>query len=262
MATLTVATITPERVHLVLDNPTALNVGKVMRADVNGTRTLRTQTGQLPSTGASLDFYDYEAALNGAVTYTAYSVANAVIATASVTAAGPAHVLIIACPLYPTDGVVLAPGDELSGITFATTWGSTRAGRTTLHAVIGRTDPAAVLHAVASRAGDLLLICPDHPTCKEIESQLSLARTFMLRQSDVPGLDAYFVVTSLAARNHDSTARWELTVSMAEVAWPVGSFVPSSVWTYADLLAGYGDYNAVAAGFANYATLNDRQPLP
>src|SRR6187402_3177503 len=90
MATLTIATYTPQRVHLVLDNPTALNVGKVMRADVNGTRTLRTQTGQLPSTGGSLDFYDYEAALSGNITYTAYSVANAVIATATLEIGGTA----------------------------------------------------------------------------------------------------------------------------------------------------------------------------
>jgi len=109
----------------------------------------------------------------------------------------------------------------------------------------------------------MTLICPDHATCELIESQLSLAQVFQLRQSDVAGLDAYFVVTSLGASNVADSLRWQLVVGLAEVAWPVGSFVPTTVWTYADLLAaGYGDYNGVAASFASYATLLDRAPIP
>jgi hypothetical protein len=488
-ATLTIATVNADRVHLVLSNPDGTNVGKVIRTDVNGTHTVRTQAGELPGTAANLDLFDYEFALTGTVSYAAYSVANVVIASASVdiggtamtgltyrgpwpetrtnllpnpsfeantsgwgsaraaiarttpaapftgtgvvqvtndaststhylissylpapaaggpvtfsgyarllsgTAAGyyaqvifydaanggvgpaingtpaalvagtwtrlavtatvpagavnvrfvitspagvagavweadgmlaeassvlapyidttgyasyavddsvtyagrsyrcvtahtaaaaptpnadprwavlptltvPAfeHVLILACPLYPTNGVTLAPGGTLTDVTFAVSWNSNRAGRTTLHDVIGRPDPVPVLHPAATRAGDITLISPDHATCEQIEAQLSLPQVFQLRQSDVPGLDAYVVVTGLGASNVPDYRRWQLVAGIAEVAWPVGSFVPSSVWTYADLLAaGYGDYNAVAASFASYATLLDRVPIP
>lgn len=264
-ATLTIATVTPQRVHLVLSNPDAANVGKVMRADVNGTHTVRAQAGQLPSTVTSLDLFDYEYALASGrkVTYTAYSTANAVLASVSFTTGDPGHILIIGCPLYPTNGVVLAPGDTLTNVSFAVSWSTTRTSLSTLHTVIGRSDPVPVLHTAATRAGTVTLICPDHATCERIEAQLSLAQVFQLRQTDVAGLDAYFVVTSLAASNVDLSLRWQLVVGLVEVAWPVGSFVPTSVWTYADLLAaGYGDYNGVAASFENYATLLDRVPIP
>ena len=264
-ATLSIATVTLDRVHLVLSNPDGANVGKVMRADINGTHTVRTQPGQLPGTAVSLDLFDYEYALAGGhtVTYTAYATNNAVLATVGFTTQTPGNVLYIACPLYPSNGVVLAPGDTLAGVSFAVSWSTTRASLSSLHTVIGRSDPVPVLHPAATRAGDMTLICPDHATCELIESQLSLAQVFQLRKSDVAGLDAYLVVTALGASSIEGSKRWQLVVGLAQVAWPVGSFVPTSVWTYADLLAaGYGDYNGVAASFESYATLLDRVPIP
>lgn len=461
-ATLSVATATPERLHLVLSNPDGYTVGKLMRTDVNGTRTVRTQAGQLPSTAVGIDFYDHEYALAGGVTYTAYNTANAVIATATLatgrtnlapnpsfeanitgwtvtpgtggaaslsnpgvtqaapntgakalratwttatTAAGTTfllspvtfvptspgtvltasvwarssvaqrlalrvtwrdaggatigtadgaalvtvagtwtrlsstgtaptgtataqlnlrcptgtgavlwapgdtldvdgvlvetgttlgqffdgnspyavwngtpdassshelttqaqHALVLACPLYPSNGITLSPGSTdgsvPQGITFALSWSSTRATQSRLHPVIGRTDPVVVLRPAATRAGNLTLICPDHLTCEQIESQLSLAQIFQLRQSDVAGLDTYFAVTATDASNLEGLRRWQLVVSLQEINWPAGTFTPVTVWTFADLLAEYGDFNAVAASFASFATLLDKDPL-
>lgn len=263
-ATLTVATATADVIHLVLANPDAFNVGKVMRSDVNGTRSVRTQTGQLPSTGGSLDFFDYEAALTGTVTYTAYNTANAVIATTSHTQ-DYQHTVYLACPLYPSNGVVLADGDLDAATSYVTAWQAARAGRSTMHAVIGRSDPVPVLHGAAARAGTFAVICPDRAAAKQLEDQLSLPQAFQLRQTDVPGLDMYFVVAGLDSQNIADTnaPRWHVDVAFQEIAWPPGTFTPTSVWTYADVLAaGYGDYNGLAVSFATYATLLARQPLP
>jgi hypothetical protein len=61
---------------------------------------------------------------------------------------------------------------------------------------------------------------------------------------------------------HDVTPerRWTVAVEFTEVAWPTGYVVPITVWTYNDVVAGYGDYNAVAASFATYADLLERLP--
>lgn len=263
-ASLVVLTATAERLHLQLSNPDGFNVGTLMRTDVNGTRTVRNVAGQLPSTAALLDFYDYEYALSGTVTYVVYTGAGNAIAQVTYTAAS-VHDLVIACPLYPSAGVVLSPddtGDTLSSVSFALSWNSTRAALSTLHQVIGRSEPVPVLRPAATRAGDLTLICPDHATCEQIEAALALPQLFMLRQSDVPGLDCYFVVRALAASNIEGIRRWQLVVSLTELDWPAGEFVPPGVWTYADVLAAYGDYNAVAASFATYADLLDRTPKP
>jgi len=151
-ASLTILTVIPERVHLLLSNPDGANVGKVIRADVNGTHTVRTQAGQLPGTMATLDLFDYEYALAAGkvVTYTAYSTGNAVLASVSFTTGAAGHVLILACPLYPSNGVVLARGDTLTNVTFAIAWGTTRASLSTLHQVIDRSDPVPVLHPTAT----------------------------------------------------------------------------------------------------------------
>lgn len=270
-ATLTVITVTPDRAHLVLDNPDRYNVGKVMRADANGTRTVRTVLGQLPSTAATFDFYDYEYALAFdetvyGVRYLVYNTAGALIAEAVFSTGDARHMLTFACPLFPYNGIILAPADTddtlAPGVSFAVSWSSTRAGMTRLHSVVGRADPVAVLRAAATRAGDITLICPDHRTCKQIESQLALPQVWMLRQSDVVGLDAYLVVTSLAASNVPDSRRWQLVVSCTEVAWPPGELQLTDVWWYQDVPVEYGDYNAVAAAFASYAALLDKAPSP
>lgn len=266
MTALTVTSLTAQRIVLHLDNDTAANVGSVVRVDVNGTRSVRTQTGQLPSTAVSLDFYDEEyAPAPGVVAYTAYTAAGAVLASTSVTvpATPAAHVVYVACPLYPSNGFALSSGDLGPDTSFAISWDATRAARSTEHQVIGRADPVVVLRPGATRAGTLTLVCPTRLAAKLVEDQLSLPYVWLLRQSDVPGLDMYFTTGAVQARNIPDTTgpRFEVVVGFTEVNWPPGTFTPSNVWTWADVVAGYGDWNAVGATFATWATLLEKDPI-
>jgi len=261
-ATLEIAFVLPERIHLRLLNPDAFTIARIMRADVNGTRTVRTLSGQLPSTVTVIDVDDFEYALaGGPITYTVYNGANAVVATAT-TAVGPyPHSVVIGVPLYPSDGVTLADGTlDPATTTFAITWDGTRNARTTVHDVIGRPDPIAVLRAVALQSGSITLIGPQHLAVDDLAATLALPRVFMLRQADVPGLDMYFVVTGLGLTNIDGSLRWQLVVNFTEVTWPNGVYLPITVWTYADLAAGYADYNAVASSFADYLAVLENRP--
>jgi len=107
------------------------------------------------------------------------------------------------------------------------------------------------------------LICPDYATAEDIAAHLANPRVFMLRQSDVPGLDLYFTVTALDLANVDPGApHWQLGVGFAEVTWPNGGYVPVAVWTYADLAAAYPDYNAVATAFVDYLAVLEHRPTP
>jgi hypothetical protein len=260
-------TITPARVHLRLDNPDLFSVGSVTRQDVNGTRSVRTPTGQLPSAAPSIDIYDFEyaPAYPGAVTYSVYSAAGALLGGASYTVTTTLqHVVWITCPLYPSNSFEVSGGDLGPATSFVTTWDSTRAGRSTPHQVLGRSDPVVVLRHGETRRGTMSMVCPDRLAAKRVEDQLSLPNVWQLRQSDVPGLDLYFTVESVQIRNIEASSgpRWDVALGFVEVNWPPGPFTPSNVWTYADVLAAYGDYNAVASSFASYATLLDKDPLP
>jgi hypothetical protein len=262
-ASFEITLVLPEWVHLRLLNPDLLNIAKIMRVDVNGTRTVRTRTGLLPSTSPAIDVDDFEYALSGQVVYTAYTTSGAVAATITLTSGQFPHVVVIAAPLYPSDGTVIADGSlDPTEITFAIAWDATRDAHTTVHDVIGRPGPVAVLRAAGLQAGTITFIGPDYLTTEHLSDQLSLPRVFMLRQADVPGLSLYFVVTSLGLVNIDPAPHWQLAVQFREVSWPSGDYQPTGVWTYADLAVAYPDYNAVAATFEDYLAVLERRPTP
>jgi hypothetical protein len=261
-ATLSIEFVLPERVHLRLLNPDGYTITRIMRADVNGTRTVRTLTGLLPSTAPVFDVDDFEYALSGTVVYTAYRNTGAAAATVTLVSGQFPHTLILTVPLYPSDGIVLADGSlDPKAVTFATTWDSTRNARTTVHEVIGRPDPIAVLRAAALQAGTITFVCPDYLTAEQLAEQLALPRVFMLRQADVPGLGLYFVVTTLGLTNTEPAPHWQLSVQFAEVSWPNGGYLPITVWTYAQLAATYPDYNALATAFVDYLAVLERRPI-
>jgi hypothetical protein len=125
-----------------------------------------------------------------------------------------------------------------------------------------------VLQTAATRTGTMDITCPDLATAQQVERSLSQALVFMLRQSDQNTVDLYFVPTNtdMSHGDQDWTSgenperRWTVTVTFTEVGWPVGDVVPIQVWTYNDVAAGYGDYNALSSSFATYADLLERLP--
>lgn len=276
--TITALDKTPTRLRLQIANPSGNTIGSLVRVDANGTHTVRAESGVFPSTAVSLVVSDYEYPLlfGATITYTAYSPASAALGTLVIDAAHPLFntgrgLVHLTVPQRPASGVQLNNGVGAAGGVLVS-WDDTRPTMSTVHTVIGRADPVVVLRAAASRTGNMTFVCPDLVTAQAVQRTLAQALVFALRQSDQRSLDVYFVATSVALTHADADwtqdgpnteqpeRRWSVAVGFAEVAWPTGYVVPITVWTWNDVVAGYGDWNAVTGTFKTWANLLDRVP--
>jgi hypothetical protein len=173
--------------------------------------------------------------------------------------------MYLSVPRYPSSGLALNTGADPAQPVI-THYTDTHQGQSVVHQVVGRSDPVVVLRPGGSRAGTFTLICPSLASAQEVSGILAQPQVFLLRQSDQNNLDLYFITEAVTTTHGDydwtqtpqPERRWYLDVAFIEVAWPAGVITPVTVWTYADVLAGYGDYNAVAAAFATYADLLER----
>lgn len=267
--TVAVTDRTLQRLRLQITNPDAYTIGKVMRSDANGTHSVRVEAGVLPTAATVLVLLDYEAPLlwHAVVRYDVYDTGNVVRGSVSVDATSPywaeqRGVLYLGVPLYPSYGLTLNDGADPAQ-SVITDYTDVHSGQSTVHQVVGRSDPVVVLRPGGTRVGTFTMACPSLAASQEVAGVLALPQVFHLRQSDQANLDLYFVVANTThshgaadwAQIPQPERRWFLEVEFVEVAWPPGVLVPVTVWTYADVLAGYGDYNAVAAVFATYADL-------
>jgi hypothetical protein len=274
--TVTVTARNVQRVRLQIDNPDAYNITKITRSDSAGVHSVRVVSGNLPNTDVSQLVLDYEASMlwHQTLRYDVYA-GNAVRGSVLIDAASPwwevpgRGVAYLNVPLYPSSGLMLNTGADLAQ-SVVTGWASTRAGLSTRHQVVNRVEPVVVLRPGAARTGTFTIVCPSLAAAQQLEAVLALPQVFQLRQSDQDDLDVYFTTDSTSLSHSEETwtdspapeRRWSVEVTFTEVAWPSGVLVPINVWTYADVTAGYGDYNAVAASFASYADLLERIETP
>lgn len=268
----------PTRLRLVISNPSGNTVGSIVRSDPNGTRTVRVESGVLPSTAASLVVSDYEYPLlyGATITYTVYSPASVALGSLTIGPGQPGFntergLATITVPQRPATSVELNDQDGFNGSPI-TRWDDAREARHTVHQIVGREDPVVVLQKAATRTGTIEINCPDLPTAQRIEATLAQAQVFDLRQSDQRSLDLYFVPTSIAVAHSEDDwtpsapgtgqpeRRWIVTVAFTEVGWPTGYVTPVNVWTWNDVVAAHGDWNAVMATYRSWANLLERVP--
>jgi hypothetical protein len=273
--TVTVTDRNASRIRLVIDNPDAYNVTKIVRTDAAGVHSVRVVAGALPSNDVSQLVLDYEASMvwHAPVRYDVYQ-DNTVRGSVVIDASSPwwdapgRGLLAINVPLYPSSGIVLNSGADPAQ-SWVLDWDSTRQGASTAHQIVGRSDPVVVLRPAATRTGTFTIVCPSLATAQRVTAVLAQPQVFQLRQSDQANLDLYFTTDSTSLSHGESAWtdtpqpewRWSVAVTFTEVTWPTGVVVPVNVWTYADVVANYGDYNAVAASFATYADLLERLPV-
>lgn len=274
--TVTVTDRNVQRVRLQIDNPNAYNVTKITRSDANGVRSVRVASGALPSTDTIQLVLDYEASMvwHRTVRYDVYE-NNTVRGSVVIDAASPwwdspgRGLAYLNVPLYPSSGVTLATAADRAQ-SWVSQWSSTRQGQSSAHRIVNRADPVVVLRQGATRTGTFTIVCPSLAAAQRVEAVLAQPQVMQLRQSDQNNLDVYFTTdaTALSHSEQDWTSspqperRWSVEVTFTEVAWPLGVVVPINVWTYADVVAGYNDYNAVAGSFATYADLLERIVIP
>lgn len=213
----------------------------ITRTDAAGRTGVRMRAGQVPALGV-LDVTDYEPALAGLVTYEVLG------ATASVD-------LTEAASTWLTVPLVVERSQQVAlGVVVA----SQRDSQTTVHQVIGRPDPVAVLRPLTTRRGTLTVWCPDYVAAQSIADLYALGEVVQLRQPDYPGLDMYHVAETLGTvveAPMTNPRRWTVTLGFVEVARPAGPRRGTAGWTYATVAATYASYVDVLAAWPTYDDL-------
>lgn len=251
---MTVLTLTPDpgtaSVRLTLTGAPAGPV-TIARVDANGARPVRLLAGQEPIAG-DLTVTDYEPALAGDLIRYDVKDGAGVTVSASTTLAGVTR---------PQLQLAALPQYRLA-LDLVTGYGADRAGTTTVHDVIGRTDPVVTLGRLGTRRGTLTLWAADHGAARAVEQLADRSNVLLLRQGDHSGMDLYFVATRTGVTPDDeatSPRRWSVELDYVEVAAPTGNLLGALGWTFEDV-ATLGSFAALPATFATFTDLTVGTP--
>lgn len=217
----------------------------IVRSDRNGLAEVRQHEGSLPVAG-DLVVDDWEAALDGPVTWTVTDAAGAA-STADLPAGLGVDTPWISHPGRPSLNrpVTVRSDDEPE-------W----AGRATRHDVIGRAVPVYVTQPLGGRSGVLELLAASWDEARAIRDVYTDGVPVLLRQPCLTGADYYHVPDSV--RLAPATARrwrdrWVVTVRYAQVDYPYGAPVGTRGWTYQQTTAASDNYTQSATLFPVYA---------
>lgn len=222
--------------------PTA-TITRVRATGANGTRDVRTMTGQLPHTTGDLVLDDYEAA-QGATTYTVTTAAGTVSGTIVLALSSP----WLGTPENPQHSAPVRAVME---------YGAGAATRSTVHEPDGPYDPIVIVLGGSTRRGTLTVEAGDYPAALALLRLCQRGQTMMLRQLQHAGMDMYFlpmqadILTVRAAGQH---SRFDLSVQYIEVGRPTGALSGALGWTWAELETSFATWGDV---FDAYATWGD-----
>lgn len=242
----TTLTLTPKPdVGAVLIEITGAPAGAVtiLRVDDNGTANVRLQENQQPL-GGSLTIFDYEALLNGLVTYSVTDSAS-VVTTGQVTTA-------VANPFLTAP---ILPHYQQS-LTAVTDYDANQETSTTVHWVIDRADPLVITGPLRFRKGSLEMYAEDYATAEAIREVASHGEVLLLRQADYLGMDMYFIPERAVVRPRTMDTlprRWTVAIDYIEVKIPGGP-VQSGTWNF-DGVKALGTFNAALALFPTFNKL-------
>jgi len=231
------------------------NVTRVTRTDVNGTADVRTMTGQLPHTDASvLTLDDYEAShgtARYAVTTTAGTVRGTIVLALSAPWLGTPE-----NPQYST-AVPSVLDYSASGET-----------RSIVHEPeYGLGDPIVIVRGSTPRRGSLRVGARDYAEALKVFRIFQRGQTMLLRQpGQHAGMDMYFIATSyeiVTAAAWAEHSVFDVTCTYLEVGRPAGALSGALGWTWAALEAAYPTWADVEAAYATWGDVRtDRRTNP
>lgn len=215
----------------------------ILRVDDNGTGTVRLQDGQLPA-GGSLTIFDYEAALNGLVSYSVTDSAS-VVTNGNVTTAVPTPFLV--APILP---------HYRQSLTAVIDYEANQDTSTTVHWVIDRKDPLVTAGPLRFRTGTLEMYCEDYAKAEAVRQVASNGEVLLFRNPDYLGMDMYLIPQRVSTRPkimETVPRRWAITIDYVEVKIPSGP-VLSGTWNFNEIAA-IGNFNAILALFPTFNDL-------
>lgn len=195
--------------------------------------------------GADLIVPDYEAA-SGPVTYTAGN------DTESVTwDLGSPWLFVPVMPAYSV---------ELKSLLEYSAGGSSLGS---VHELLGREDPVAVLRGMSTRTGTLRVYCGTFAEAVTVVEACKRGEVLMLRQPEHEGMDMYFTATSYSIPTLDargSGSVFGVDIGYIQLARPTGDLSGSLGWTFASLAAAYPTFAALAKAYATFQDVLLNEP--
>lgn len=125
-------------------------------------------------------------------------------------------------------------------VSSVTGYDAARDSSTTRHQVIGRPDPVTVLGVLRTREGRLRMWCKTYEDAKDLEAVAAVGEVLMLRQTDYPGMDMYFIADGSRITPDQSTIngqRWAVEWDYAEVAVPTADLLGAAGWSFNNVAA-------------------------
>lgn len=143
-----------------------------------------------------------------------------------------------------------------------TNYASQRQAQSTVHTIIGRTDPLVAFGVLGDRTGTLEIFCDSLAQARTLETVFNRGEVVMLKQN-VEGMDMYFtgnstVINPYSAEGEKMT-RYAMTVQYTELKRPIGNLAGALGWNFDELAASYASFNAVTLKFATFNDLTIRK---
>jgi hypothetical protein len=128
----------------------------------------------------------------------------------------------------------------------------------TIHELLGREDPVAVLRGMSTRRGSIKLYCGTFAEATTVVEATRRGEVLMLRQPEHQGMDMYFTATSygiptLETRGAESV--FGVEIGYVQLARPIGDLSGSLGWTFDALAAAYPTFATVAKKYATFQDL-------
>lgn len=133
-----------------------------------------------------------------------------------------------------------------------------RQSGSTLHEVIGRSDPLVTIGVPSMRRGQLRYRTASRAEAELLGSIYGSRETAMLRTSDGEVSDFYHVAESVSLSPGDQLAAgrtWYVDVSYLETARPTAPLKGAAGWTFASVLVNHTDFASVRASYDTFADL-------
>ncbi|CAM3212152.1 hypothetical protein PSET11_03033 [Arthrobacter ulcerisalmonis] len=249
---MTTITATPNTATgaIVLEITQTGSIRSITRSNANGVESVRVAAGQIPSatTGVTI-VTDYEGAV-GPNSYTVTTTADTATATATLML-DSAWLLVPIAPNY---------SEPVSTIT---DYSAGRETNSTLHTIIGRSDPIVVMGKLGTRTGSLEIWTDSLTDANRLVRVFDRGEAVLLKQT-VPGMDMYFTATGIDVSPYSvqgDATKFRMAVSYQEVARPYGNLAGALGWTFDALASSYSSFDAVAAAFANFDDLTIQDTL-
>lgn len=203
------------------------------RADSNGLHPVRLETAFPLNQEIIID--DFEAAMTGPVTYSLFSETSSTTHTLQ----SPGYQLpLVHCVINPIQRYRL---ENVVTISNDRTWD------TAISPIIGSAFPRAIPGKTQAITFAMACLFESHGAAQTFIRSLDGSATYMLRQTEHQGLDAYF--TPLSARLSPATTDgkntvWNVELQCQELAYPSGKLLSSIGRSYGDDLDDAPTYRA------------------